>query len=564
MLTQLSIRDFAIIDSLNLELAAGLTALTGETGAGKSILVDALGLVLGDRADSGTVRHGADKADISAEFDLTQSADARAWLAEQALDDGETTCHIRRVIGADGRSRGFINGRSVPVQSLKELGDCLVDIHGQHEHQSLLKRDTQLRLLDSYGGHDDLLQQTGIAFAAWQACDAKLARLQRDAADRDHRLDVLRFQVRELDALAPRAGEYAELEAAHHRLANAGRLLEGTQRALALSYENDESTAYSLLGAALHELGGLRDTDPQLAGISDAFNNALITLQEAADELRRYVDALEMDPEQRDFVEARLASIQQLSRKHHCEADALPGLLEELRAELEALETAEVSLGKLEQERAAYATRYREIAGALHAARTATAAKLGKLVSAAMQELGMPGGRFQVNVRVPDSERFGARGQDQIEFTVSANPGQPLAPLAKVASGGELSRISLAIQVIAADAAAVPAMVFDEVDAGIGGGVAETVGQRLRELGGSRQVLCVTHLPQVAAQAHRQLKVEKLASANSTRTTITPLDDEARVEELARMLGGVKITDTTREHAREMLQRAAGAKKKRA
>lgn len=555
MLIHIHIRDFAIIDELELVLSSGMTTLTGETGAGKSILVDALGLVLGDRADATTIRHGAEKAEISAEFAIGDSPDVAEWLRAQELDDTET-CHMRRIIGADGRSRGFINGRNVPIQSLKELGDLLVDIHGQHEHQSLLRRDTQLRILDNYGGHGALLERTAMAFQAWRDCRDKLDRLRADAADRDNRLELLRFQVRELEALNLQPGELEQLHEEHQRLANAGKLIEGGQRALTAAYENDEGSAHRLLSLAVHELEQLAATDAGLQGVHDTLNTALINLQEGAEDLRRYLADLELDPERRDWVESRIAGAQQLARKHHVNAAELTALLPTLQEELAALENAEVSLEKLEKQMAALETAYRESAGVLHDKRLDTAKELSRKVSAAMQELGMPGGKFAVDISADPDSRYSARGIDTVAFAVSANPGQPLQPLTKVASGGELSRISLAIQVIAADATDIPAMIFDEVDAGIGGGVAEIVGQRLRALGASRQVLCVTHLPQVASQAHYHLQVRKETAGNATRTRIGPLNGEERVEELARMLGGVKITQTTREHAREMIAQA--------
>lgn len=563
MLTHLHIRDFAIIEELELELAPGMTALTGETGAGKSIVVDALGLVLGDRADSAAVRHGADKAEIMAEFNLANAPAAARWLNEQALDE-DGACHLRRVVGADGRSRAFINGRSVPVQSLRELGERLVDIHGQHEHQSLARRDTQLRLLDNYGEHAGQVEAVARAHAAWREVHDHLERLRADAADRDNRLDLLRFQVRELEALALAEGEYAELEAEHHRLAHTDRLVEGTRTALDLAYENDEASAQRLLAQAVHSLESLLDTDPRLRPVFETLNSALIALQEGADDLRRYVGDLELDPERRDWVESRIATAQQLARKHRVEAAELPALQERLAAELAELENAGLSLERLEKETAAKAAAYRESAEVLHRLRADTAGKLAARVTQAMHELGMPGGRFEIEVEAQPESRFGPNGWDRVEFRVSANPGQPPQPLARVASGGELSRIALAIQVIAAHATEMPAMVFDEVDAGVGGGVAEIVGRRLRALGESRQVLCVTHLPQVASQAHQQLKVEKLTGGNVTRTTITPLDMEARVEELARMLGGMKITETTRRHAREMIEQVDRADSRRA
>ena len=555
MLTHIAIRDFAIIDSLELDLGAGMSVLTGETGAGKSILVDALGLVLGDRADAGVVRQGAERAEISAEFDLQDVPGVVAWLEQQELGaDGE--CILRRIIGADGRSRGQINGRSVPMQLLKELGEQLVDIHGQHEHQSLLRRDTQLQLLDGYGQHQALLTEVAQVYSEWKRAHQQFTELRSAAANRDARLEMLRYQVGELDALKLEPGEAASLDDEHKRLANSGRLAEGAQSALASLYEDEEGSAYQLLSHAARELEKLAALDPRLSSVREILTGAEAQLSEAGDALRHYLADMDMDPQRLQWVEDRLGVLHELARKHRIEPQDLPQRFQELNAELAQLERAEITLQELETRLQTLRDAYLRAAGALHAQRVRTAAELGKKVSAVMQELGMPGGKFAVEVNSIDSERFAANGTDSIEFMVSANKGQALKPLAKVASGGELSRISLAIQVIAAQATAIPSMVFDEVDAGIGGGVAEIVGRRLRALGETRQVLCVTHLPQVASQAHQHLRVSKQTEAKATLTRIETLDRKLQVEELARMLGGIEITETTRKHAREMLARA--------
>ncbi|MGD8378020.1 MAG: DNA repair protein RecN [Gammaproteobacteria bacterium] len=559
MLERIHIRDFAIIERLELDFSTGLNVLTGETGAGKSILVDALGLVLGDRADATTVRHGAKRAEISADFDLADSAPVRSWLDEHDLG-AEGECIIRRVITAEGRSRGYVNGRSVPMATLKELGERLVDIHGQHEHQSLLRRDIQRNLLDNYAGNDKLLEQVASAYAEWRDIRQTLEELTEKARDRDDRLELLRHQVDELRALGLNAGELAKLEEEHDRLANSGRLLEGAQRALAMSYESEDLSAYQLLSGAARELESLADIDASLGEVRDGLNSALISLQEGAEELRRYLADLDMDPERRDWVEDRIGSAHQLARKHRVQPDDLTDLQAALEEELDSLQDADLRLGKLQAQLESLEKGYRELAGQLHDARHKAAVRLSKAVSEQMNQLGMPGGRFDAAVTSQgEAARLSPTGTDTIEFLVSANPGQPARPLAKVASGGELSRISLAIQVIAAHATDIPAMVFDEVDAGIGGGVAEIVGRQLRGLGSSRQVLCVTHLPQVASQAHCHFKVSKQARKESTRTAIDLLDSDGQVEELARMLGGMEITETTRTHAREMIERARTA-----
>lgn len=557
MLTHIAIRDFAIIDALELNLTTGMSVLTGETGAGKSILVDALGLVLGDRADAEVIRHGAERAEITAEFDVQALSDTNAWLQHNDLiADGE--CILRRVIGRDGRSRGLINGRSVPLQMLRELGEQLVDIHGQHEHQSLLRPAAQLALLDAFGKHAALVDEVARLYAAWKAVNERLAALRVAAHDRDQRLELLRHQVSELDALALQPDELRSLDEEHRRLANSSKLMEGAQTALDGLYENEESSAYRSLHQALNTLTPLGELDPRLQEITTLLSATQVQLADASDALRRYLNNTEMDPQRLEWLENRLGAIHDLARKHRVEPDELPTLLDKLRTELQNVGNAEVVLKELQTELAALRDQYSKNTSDLSRRRAQVAADLGKKVTAVMQELGMPGGRFAIEV-ANEPQRFSANGTDQVEFQVSANKGQPLKALAKVASGGELSRIALAIQVVAAQASAIPSMIFDEVDAGIGGGVAEIVGRRLRSLGEKRQVLCVTHLPQVASQANQHFRVAKTTRGQSILTTVEVLDKKNRVEELARMLGGVEITETTRKHAREMLARAGQA-----
>jgi DNA repair protein RecN (Recombination protein N) len=558
MLTHVHIRDFVIVEQVELALAPGMTVLTGETGAGKSILVDALGLVLGDRADSGVVRHGAERAEIAVTFDTTGAPAAQAWLEEQALDAGEE-CVLRRVITAEGRSKAFVNGRPVPLQSLRELGERLVDIHGQHEHQSLMRRDVQRELLDDYAGHAELLAAVADTYGQWSAVRAELAALRRAAEEREHRLAFLQYQVQELDALGLADDEVPALEEEHRRLANAGRLLGGCEGALARLYE-DETSAHHLLGQSLGELERLRDIDTQLAGSCELLEAALIQLREGADELRRYAGRLELDPQRLQRVEQRIASLHDLARKHRVTPAELPALLARLSAELAELTGAGERGGALEQRLAALARDYLAGAARLRESRARAARELGERVSAAMQELGMPGGRLDVALQPLAEGDWSPAGTERVELQVSANPGHPLRALAKVASGGELSRISLAIQVIAAQSARIPTLVFDEVDTGIGGGVAEVVGRQLRTLGETRQVLCVTHLPQVAAQAHQHLQVRKHTARDTTHTGIRDLTGTDRVDEIARMLGGIDITEHTVAHAREMIERGQRAK----
>ncbi|HEX5787697.1 MAG TPA: DNA repair protein RecN [Woeseiaceae bacterium] len=560
MLLGLAVRDFAIVDRIDVEFAAGMSALTGETGAGKSILVDALGLVLGERGSAQLVRPGASRAEFSAEFDLANLPHVRDWLAERSLDDADA-CLLRRVIGADGRSRAWINGNAVPVQQQKEIGEMLVDIHGQHFHQSLGRRAMQRDLLDHFGGVAAVRSRTEQAFASWQAIEARLRELLDDDAGRAARIDLATFQLGELDALDLGAGEYEELESERHRLQNAGRLGDGVGRALRALYDGDAGNANSLIAEAARALDALSGFDATLAPLAELVESAGIQVNEAAEQLQRYADGIDMDPARRDAVEERLDAIQVIARKHRTTPERLPALREQLAAELRDLEDSTGLAARLETELEKARTAYFAEAENLSAGRRKAAARLSEQVSAAMHGLGMPGGTFAVALEtLPDGEAR-AHGIDEIAFEISANPGQPRQPLSRIASGGELSRMGLAIQVIASDGSAIPTMVFDEVDAGVGGGVAEMVGRRLAELGRTRQVLCVTHLPQVASQADWHYRVAKVSDGKSTRTRVERLEGDERVQELARMLGGVDITETTLAHAAEML---AGAPKKRA
>jgi DNA repair protein RecN (Recombination protein N) len=552
MLTSIQVRHFAIIDEVEIEFAPGMTVLTGETGAGKSILVDAMGLVLGERGGSGLVRSGAKRAEFSAEFDLADLPDARQWLEDQMLDmDGE--CILRRVISADGRSRAFINGNSVPLQSLKSLGEMLLDIHGQHFHQSLGRRDVQRSLLDYYGGLLDVSVETENAFAEWRERMDKLEALEAANEDRNARLDLLRFQIGELDALDLEAGEHESLTLERSKLQNRGRLAEGVSQALDRLYDSDPLNAHSLLSEAAHAIDGLTGVDEALGGIAAMLQEANIQVSEAVDELRRYGDALDMDPARQDQVEERLDAITTIARKHRIEPDGIDALHAELKSQLNDLERAEERGAELRDAVARAEKAYRQAAKRLSDGRRKAAERFSADVSAAMNDLGMPGGVFDVDIQSRDLSDPRAFGMDDIEFLISANPGQAPMPLSKVASGGELSRMSLAIQVIASDGSSIPTMVFDEVDSGVGGGVAEMVGHRLRELGRSRQVFCVTHLPQVASLGNNHFRILKISDGKTTKTTITPLAEDERIEEIARMLGGMEITQKTRDHAAEML-----------
>jgi DNA repair protein RecN (Recombination protein N) len=558
MLTYLQIRDFAIIDSIELELRPGLTVLTGETGAGKSILVDALQLIAGGRAGAEVVRHGAERAEISATFDITNGPrELKRWLDEQSITTSEELL-VRRVVSTDGRSRAYLNGQSVPVQQLREVGNILIDIHGQHEFQSLMRSAAQRELLDGYGKHEGLVGQVGIAHRVWLELLNRTVELEGKARDRDARLELLRYQVHELTALQLKEGEVASLGEERGRLANRGRLAEAAGTALQQLYEGDEGSAHAGVSRALQALRGLSEVDPKLASVLPLVEGAAIQIREAARELEHYRESLDLDTSRQDEVERRLAAIEELARKHRVPPSELHERAGQLAKELESVERAELDLAVLRKELGTALESYRIQAQQLSARRETAGRALAKDITARMQTLGMTGGRFQVDVTQSEATEPAQHGIDSIEFRVTANPGQPLRSLAKVASGGELSRLSLAVQVSCA-ARETRCMVFDEVDSGIGGAVAEIVGRELRALGDRGQVLCVTHLPQVASQGHHHLRVTKLTDGKTTRTTLTEMAVPDRVEELARMLGGIEVTSKARDHAKEMLKAVSAA-----
>jgi DNA repair protein RecN (Recombination protein N) len=555
MLRHLQIRDFAIIESTELEFRPGLTVLTGETGAGKSIMVDAIEFLGGGRAGTDVIRAGAERADVSATLDVSSVAgDLRHLLDEQAIEAGSEIV-LRRALGNDGRSRSWINGQSVPLQVLRNVAALLIDIHGQHEFQSLLRPAVQRQLVDNFGLHTTLVAEVHAAHSIWVALVDRAVLLESAARDRDARLDLLRFQVQELAALQLKAGEFAALHAERERVSHHGKLLEATRLASELLYDAEGGNAHALLARAQAALRPVAGVDARLAAQLPLLEEAAMRIKEAAQSLAHYLDALELDPARVDAIERRLAAIEDLARKHRIEPEALAGRQLTLAGELGELENSSANLSAVQAQLKAARAAYQERARALTVARDGAARKLAKAVSARMQELGMTGGRFFVVVEpLPDAEPA-PHGADRIEFRVTANPGQPQRALAKVASGGELSRLSLAVQVSCLKDRA-PCMIFDEVDAGIGGRVAEIVGRELRALASNAQVLCVTHLPQVAAQGHQHLRVAKLSDGKSTRTAVTSMSGEGRVEEIARMLGGIDITDRARAHAAEMLSAA--------
>jgi len=559
MLTHLHIRDFAIIDAVELELGRGLCVLTGETGAGKSILVDALQLAVGARAGSEVIRHDAARAEVTATFDLAQApAGLRALLEEQSIDLADELL-VRRVITREGKSRAYLNGQAVPVQVLREVGEWLAEIHGQHEFQSLVRPAAQRDLLDRYAGAEAEAAEVARLHRLRVERSAALAALASAARERDDRLDLLKHQVQELEALALKSGELAVLTEDRTRLANSGRLAEGARGALELLYEAEDANAHALASRALSLLRAAGQLDPKLAALQPSIDSALISLGDAAQELTRYLDDLEADPVRQAELEQRLASIESLARKHRVPAELLPEKMAELQSEWQRLEQLDANLAALQGELAQAAKAWHGAASALSERRRKAAAQLSADITARMQTLGMAGGRFAVTLQSIETTASAAQGLEEIEFQVSANAGQPPRALGKVASGGELSRLSLAVQVALIrgnEAAQGVCMVFDEVDSGVGGAVAEIVGRELAALGARAQVLCVTHLPQVAALGDRHLRVAKLTDGATTRTQITSLEGPARTEEIARMLGGLAITDKAREHAAEML--AAG------
>lgn len=558
MLSSIQIRDFAIIDRIELELAAGMTALTGETGAGKSILVDALLFAVGGRAGTEIIRHGCDRAEVTATFSIRGNPATAAWFREQDIDFDDE-CVLRRLMGNDGRSRAWVNGQTMPVQALRQLGETLVDVHGQMEYQSLMKRSAQRELLDQHGQHNELLECVAASWQTLKNLRMQHAETGRSAQDRYERLNLLRYHLGELEALALQPNEAAELNAERQRHTHSGKLAAGVREVAELLRDAD-SNAEQTLSRALSVARQLGHIDARMADAIQLLDEALIACREAASAVQHHESALDADPARQEWVEQRLAALEAAARKHRVEVDGLLDVQENCRQEIVRLESLEFALEQLNAQITLAGKQFAADCRALSAARTQTAASLSERITALMQGLGMPGGRFVAQVNPLTEDDANESGADEVEFMVSANPGQPLKPLAKVASGGELSRISLSVQVAAVESLvlslAVPTLVFDEVDAGVGGGVAEMVGRQLRALGVRSQVLCVTHLPQVASQAQQQVRVAKLTDGKHTRTTLETLSADARIEEIARMLGGAQVSDMARSHAAEMLNAA--------
>lgn len=550
MLRALAIRNYVIAERVELETAPGFTVLTGETGAGKSILVDALELLVGGRGDAILVREGAERAELSAEFDLDARPPLAAWLAENGFEGDPGSVILRRSIDRDGRSRCFVNGHAATLAQLREAGESLLDIHGQHAHQSLLRASGQRELLDAYAGAAALAKDTAAAYHDWQRLERLAADAERQFAQREVERAELAGHVTELKRIAPRDGEWEELATAHRRLAHGSSLLAAAQSSLEALSEA-EGACLPQLAAVANRLGALSEHDDRLKSIAELLRSAEAQAGEAARELRGYASRVELDPEALRETEQRIEALHAAARKQRVNPPELPALLERLQQRLAELELA-ASPEVLQREVAAAQARFQAVAARLRAKRKSGAQRLAREVTGQMQSLAMRGGRFAVALTALEAPA--ASGLEQAEFEVSAHPSLPLRALAKVASGGELSRLSLAIQLVASKVSPVGTLVFDEVDAGIGGAVADAVGRALKQVGRDRQVLCVTHLPQVAAQGDAQWSVERRSHGAAVATTVRPLDRAARVEELARMLGGQAVTETTRRHAAELLR----------
>ncbi|WP_070962590.1 DNA repair protein RecN [Vibrio sonorensis] len=551
MLAHLSVNNFAIVKSLQLELSQGMTTITGETGAGKSIAIDALGLCLGGRAEASMVRQGEEKTEVSAAFLLDNNINATRWLEDNDLLDG-SECILRRMINKEGRSRAFINGSPVPLSQLKSLGQLLINIHGQHAHHQLMKSDYQMAMLDQYAGHHNHLKNTRNTYQTWRNADNHLKQLKENSQKNLAQKQLLEYQIKELNELSIGEEEFLDLEQEHKRLSNSGELANECQQAITLIYEGEEVNALGLLQSANNSLIQLAELDKSLSDLPNMVSEAMIQLEETNNELRGYLDNIEVDPARMAYVEERFSKVMSISRKHHVMPEELYNHHQDLLAQIEALDCSDEKLDAMAQEVETHYQNFVAASDKLHKSRIRYAKELNKLISASMHELSMEKAKFCIDVN-NEAAQPSPLGMDNVTFLVSTNPGQPMQPIAKVASGGELSRISLAIQVITAQKVDTPSLIFDEVDVGISGPTAAVVGRMLRTLGQSTQVLCVTHLPQVAGCGHQQLLVAKQTKAGKTETQMKTLDTEQRVGELARLLGGSEITESTMANARELL-----------
>jgi DNA repair protein RecN (Recombination protein N) len=553
MLTHLNIQNFTLVEHLDLDIKPGMTVITGETGAGKSILLGALGLTLGDRAEADRVRQGAKRADISASFDTSRIPRAQEWLVANDLQqaDSPQECLLRRLVNNEGKSKSYINGQPATLQQLRALGEILIDIHSQHEHQSLLLKDTHRRLLDEFAGQTELAKQVRLSFREWHSRLEHYTQLRDNAAELSARFQLLSYQVNELEQLNLAANELEQLEAEQRSLANAGEILHGSQALLSLC-NDDEQGLNTLLNKALLLLRDLPEKSHSLQSAEELLTSAQIQVDEASREIDHHLDSFQLDPERLQEVELRLSALYDLARKHRIRPEALPDLIARLGQELNQLQGGDAQLDLLAAQAAAAEQSYRKLAAQLTSKRTKAASSLVKQVNSQLSALAMEAAKLSVNLQ-PITDKPSGNGLEEVEFLISTNPGQPPRPLAKVASGGELSRISLAIQVVTAQTSATPTLVFDEVDVGIGGATGDVVGELLRQLGEKGQVLCVTHLAQVASKGHQHLQVIKTTQQKTAQSSLVELQAEAKVEEIARMLGGLKITEQSMAHAREIL-----------
>ena len=556
MLLSININNYTLVESLEIEFSKGTTAITGETGAGKSLVLDALGMALGDRADSDTIRHGKKRAEITATFDISSTPEAKNWLQSNDLD-ADDQCILRRLYTTEGRSRGYINGQSCTMQQLQTLGDMLTDIHSQHEHQSLLRRETHRRLLDEYANTTELATEVAASYQQWRSANKQLNNLLEHADELTARKDLLTFQVQELQQLGLENNELGNLEKEQQTLANADQILQDSHSLLAVCDQDESFNIREGLNRALTILSGLKHRPEALGNAEELLQSSMIQVEEAIHEISNHIDRFEANPQRLQQVEERLSAIFQLSRKHRVNGDQLAGTLESLEAELQELKGGGESIETLQEELDKLADKYSAKSAKLSKQRTKAAAVMANEINQQLQLLSMEGAELVVSISPLSKGEFRATGNEDIEFLIATNPGQPHKPLAKIASGGELSRVSLAIQVVAAAHSNIPTLVFDEVDVGIGGSTADIVGQLLKQLGDRGQVISVTHQPQVAAHAHHHYRASKVVETNSAESLMTPLDQQQRIEELARMLGGAKVTDQTLSHASELLKLAS-------
>ena len=556
MLLSININNYTLVESLEIEFSKGTTAITGETGAGKSLVLDALGMALGDRADSDTIRHGKKRAEITAAFDISSTPEAKNWLHSNDLD-ADDQCILRRLYTTEGRSRGYINGQSCTMQQLQTLGDMLTDIHSQHEHQSLLRRETHRRLLDEYANTTELATEVAASYQQWNSANKQLNNLLEHADELTARKDLLTFQVQELQQLGLDNNELGNLEKEQQTLANADQILQDSHSLLAVCDQDESFNIREGLNRALTILSGLKHRPEALGNAEELLQSSMIQVEEAIHEISNHIDRFEANPQRLQQVEERLSAIFQLSRKHRVNGDQLAETLESLEAELQELKGGGESIETLQEELNKLADNYSAKSAKLSKQRTKAATVMANEINQQLQLLSMEGAELVVSISPLSEGEFRATGNEDIEFLIATNPGQPHKPLQKIASGGELSRVSLAIQVVAAAHSNIPTLVFDEVDVGIGGSTADIVGQLLKQLGDRGQVISVTHQPQVAAHAHHHYRASKVVETNSAESLMTPLDQQQRVEELARMLGGAKVTDQTLSHASELLKLAS-------